>query len=74
MTAVRALRMGDPLDEETDMGTVVSPEQQARIDEFLAIGAATPGARAIACGVRPGSIRRCSPCPPSSSAFPPTAR
>ena len=51
--AVRALRIGDPLDEETDIGTVVSAEQKERIDRFVAIGRATPGARAIECGVAP---------------------
>jgi betaine-aldehyde dehydrogenase len=48
--AVRALKMGDPLDETTDIGTVISPEQMARIDHYVAIGKQTPGARAIFCG------------------------
>lgn len=48
--AVRALKMGDPLDEATDIGTVISPEQMARIDHYVAIGKQTPGARTILCG------------------------
>ncbi|WP_157220189.1 aldehyde dehydrogenase family protein [Flavisphingomonas formosensis] len=51
--AVQSLRIGDPLDEATDVGTVVSPEQKRRIDDYVAIGRATPGARAIACGSTP---------------------
>lgn len=50
---VAALRMGDPLDEATDIGTVISPEQMARIDHYVAIGKATPGARMIPCGTAP---------------------
>ena len=51
--AVRALRIGDPLDEATDIGTVISTEQKQRIDTYVAIGRDTPGARAIECGVLP---------------------
>lgn len=50
---VKALRIGDPLDEATDIGTVVSPEQMGRIEAYVAIGRETPGARMIACGTAP---------------------
>ena len=51
--AVRGLKMGDPLDEATDIGTVISPEQKERIDAYIAMGRQTPGARAIECGMLP---------------------
>src|SRR3546814_12053318 len=42
--------IGDPLDEATDIGTIISPAQKATIDRYVAIGEATPGARVIRCG------------------------
>src|SRR3546814_8444246 len=42
--------IGDPLDEATDIGTIISPAQRATIDRYVAIGEATPGARVIRCG------------------------
>jgi acyl-CoA reductase-like NAD-dependent aldehyde dehydrogenase len=34
----KAIRLGDPLDEATTMGPIVSPEQKAVIDGFLEVG------------------------------------
>lgn len=44
------LVIGDPLDESTDIGTIISPAQKATIDRYVAMGEATPGARVIRCG------------------------
>jgi betaine-aldehyde dehydrogenase len=33
-----AIRLGDPLEETTDMGPIVSPEQKAVIDRYLEVG------------------------------------
>lgn len=32
------LRIGDPLDPTTDMGAIISPQQKARVREYIAIG------------------------------------
>jgi acyl-CoA reductase-like NAD-dependent aldehyde dehydrogenase len=44
------LVIGDPLDESTDIGTIISAAQKATIDRYVAIGEATPGATVIRCG------------------------
>lgn len=35
---VNAMKMGDPLDESTDIGTIVSPQQLDRVQSYIAIG------------------------------------
>jgi betaine-aldehyde dehydrogenase len=32
------LRVGNPLDKATDMGAIISPQQKARVQEYIAIG------------------------------------
>ncbi|WP_041794269.1 aldehyde dehydrogenase family protein [Pararhodospirillum photometricum] len=49
---VDALAMGDPLDERTDIGTVISPEQFARIQDYIAKGRAS-GATTTECSGLP---------------------
>lgn len=51
--AVKALRMGDPLDEATDIGAVINARQNEKIARYVALGAATPGASALVCGTLP---------------------
>lgn len=51
--AVSRLRMGDPLEEATDIGTVINAKQHAKITRYIALGEATPGARAHRCGTLP---------------------
>lgn len=53
--AVSNLRMGDPLDDATDIGTVINARQHARIMGYIAQGEATPGARAVRCGTLPAA-------------------
>ena len=50
---VDAMVMGDPLDEATDIGTIISPEQFAKVEGFIAEGRATPGAVGRACSALP---------------------
>jgi acyl-CoA reductase-like NAD-dependent aldehyde dehydrogenase len=50
---VDAMVMGDPLDEATDIGTIISPEQFAKVRGFIEEGLATPGARGRACSAMP---------------------
>ncbi|HST89159.1 MAG TPA: aldehyde dehydrogenase family protein, partial [Ktedonobacterales bacterium] len=34
----RGLRVGDPLDPKTDVGAIISPEQKARVKDYIEIG------------------------------------
>jgi acyl-CoA reductase-like NAD-dependent aldehyde dehydrogenase len=51
--AVDAMVMGDPLDERTDIGTIVSEGQLAKVHAYIEEGRATPGAVAHACSRLP---------------------
>jgi acyl-CoA reductase-like NAD-dependent aldehyde dehydrogenase len=46
--AVRGLRVGDPLDEATDVGTMVDTEAAARVEKW--VGEAAAGGATVACG------------------------
>jgi acyl-CoA reductase-like NAD-dependent aldehyde dehydrogenase len=50
---VDAMVMGDPLDEATDIGTIISPDQFAKVRGFLDEGLATAGATGRACSRLP---------------------
>ena len=50
---VDAMRMGDPLDEATDIGTIISPDQFKKVESFIKEGLATPGATSRACSAMP---------------------
>ena len=50
---VDAMRMGDPLDEATDIGTIISPDQFKKVEGFIEEGLATPGATGRACSAMP---------------------
>lgn len=50
---VNAMVMGDPLDEKTDIGTIISEGQFEKVKGFIAEGAATAGATALACSAMP---------------------
>jgi acyl-CoA reductase-like NAD-dependent aldehyde dehydrogenase len=51
--AVDKMVMGDPLDEATDIGTIVSPGQMEKVRAYIAEGTATPGATALVCSAMP---------------------
>jgi len=51
--AVATLVIGDPLDEATDIGTVISRKQKAKIESYIALGEATAGATTLRCGALP---------------------
>ncbi len=46
---VDALKMGDPIDEATDIGTIVSTQQFDKVRSYIEIGKSTPGAKAYTC-------------------------
>ncbi|BAT57663.1 NAD/NADP-dependent betaine aldehyde dehydrogenase [Variibacter gotjawalensis] len=50
---VDAMKMGDPLDEKTDIGTIISPEQFKKVNKYIKIGEKTKGAKALACSAMP---------------------
>ncbi len=54
---VDAMVMGDPLDEKTDIGTIISDGQFAKVRAFIAEGQATPGATARVCSKLPEDAR-----------------
>jgi acyl-CoA reductase-like NAD-dependent aldehyde dehydrogenase len=50
---VDAMVMGDPLEERTDIGTIISTDQFAKVKGFIDEGLATPGAVGRACSAMP---------------------
>jgi acyl-CoA reductase-like NAD-dependent aldehyde dehydrogenase len=52
-TRVNALKMGDPFDEATDIGTIISEGQFEKVKGYIAIGEKTPGAVANRCSALP---------------------
>ncbi len=46
-------RMGNPLDEATQIGSLISAEQLARVERYVAMARGTPGARIVIGGERP---------------------
>ncbi|SMF65853.1 sulfoacetaldehyde dehydrogenase [Tistlia consotensis] len=50
---VDALVMGDPLDERTDIGAIVSPQQFERVRSYIELGRDLPGATAHLCSALP---------------------
>jgi aldehyde dehydrogenase (NAD+) len=52
-TKVDAMKMGDPLDEATDIGTIISKPQFDKVHSYIKLGKETPGATAHACSKMP---------------------
>ena len=50
---VDAMTMGDPLDEATDIGTIISRAQLVKVLDYIESGRAIPGARALECSALP---------------------
>jgi aldehyde dehydrogenase (NAD+) len=50
---VDAMVMGDPLDEKTDIGTIISPAQYEKVKSYIEEGLRTPGAEARVCSALP---------------------
>jgi acyl-CoA reductase-like NAD-dependent aldehyde dehydrogenase len=50
---VDAMVMGDPLDEATDIGTIISRDQFAKVQRYIEEGRATAGATARSCSAMP---------------------
>jgi acyl-CoA reductase-like NAD-dependent aldehyde dehydrogenase len=54
---VDAMVMGDPLSESTDIGTIISAQQQATVARYIQLGEAQPGAVAHRCSRLPDDER-----------------
>jgi acyl-CoA reductase-like NAD-dependent aldehyde dehydrogenase len=52
---IDGMKMGDPLDEATDIGTIISHEQYEKVREYIRIGESIPGARSFVCSRLPDS-------------------
>ncbi len=55
--AVRAQKVGDPLDPETTVGPLVAERQRARVEGYIAVGR-EEGARVVVGGGRPAGLDR----------------
>jgi len=51
---VDAMKMGDPLDEATDIGTIISRGQLEKVLGYVEAGRLLPGAQALECSQLPG--------------------
>ena len=54
---VDAMKMGDPLDEATDIGSIISKQQFEKVRNYIRIGEETPGAKALRCSAMPGDSK-----------------
>jgi acyl-CoA reductase-like NAD-dependent aldehyde dehydrogenase len=54
---VNAMKMGDPLDESTDIGTIISPGQFEKVRNYIALASEAPGAKAHVCSKLPDDAR-----------------
>lgn len=52
LSAIGKLKLGDPLDERTEVGAVISREQLERISGYVELARATPGVRILCGGTR----------------------
>jgi aldehyde dehydrogenase (NAD+) len=50
---VDAMKMGDPLDEATDIGSIISKQQFDKVRNYIKIGEEAPGAKALRCSAMP---------------------
>jgi aldehyde dehydrogenase (NAD+) len=50
---VDAMKMGDPLDEATDIGSIISKQQFEKVRNYIKIGEESPGAKALRCSAMP---------------------
>lgn len=59
-SGVDAMKMGDPLDEATDIGTIISRGQLDKVLGYIEAGRAVPGAQALECSQLPAdeSLRK----------------
>ena len=54
---VDAMKMGDPLDEATDIGSIISKQQFDKVKDYIRLGEGAPGATAMRCSAMPKDAR-----------------
>jgi aldehyde dehydrogenase (NAD+) len=54
---VDAMKMGDPLDEATDIGSIISKQQFEKVKDYIRLGEGAPGANALRCSAMPKDTR-----------------
>ena len=54
---IPTFRIGDPLDDATQVGSIISKEQLARVERYVALARSTAGGKVLTGGARP-SVRR----------------
>src|SRR5262249_3074408 len=54
---VDALKMGDPFDDATDIGTIMSAGQFEKVRNYIAIGEKTAGATPVRCSAMPSDAK-----------------
>jgi aldehyde dehydrogenase (NAD+) len=54
---VDAMKMGDPLDEASDIGCIISKPQLDKVKSYIEVGRRTPGAQAIECSALPADSK-----------------
>jgi aldehyde dehydrogenase (NAD+) len=55
IATINAGRIGNPLDDATEIGAVISAEQLARIERYVEMARQTPGAHILTGGARPSA-------------------
>ncbi|MBS0271748.1 MAG: aldehyde dehydrogenase family protein [Proteobacteria bacterium] len=51
------LKIGDPMDLETDVGAIISPAQHGKVLDYIEIGKSAPGATAHECSTLPDDAK-----------------
>ncbi len=54
---VDAMKIGDPLDEATDIGSIISKQQFEKVKDYIRLGEGAPGATALRCSAMPKDTR-----------------
>lgn len=52
---VDAMKIGDPMDESTDIGTIISPAQYDKVLNYIEMGRSLPGTTVVECATLPAS-------------------
>jgi aldehyde dehydrogenase (NAD+) len=54
---VDAMKIGDPFDEKTDIGSIISPQQFEKVKSYIQLGEKIPGVIALRCSAMPKDLK-----------------